>query len=733
MALTRRSSQRFNTAIWPGFVDAMTGLLLVLMFVLTIFMVIQFVLRETITGQETQLEDLAAEVASLSSALGLEQSRANTLTNSLNDAQTRATAQDALIAQLTSDLGTAQSALTAAENQISGFEAQVAGLLAERVAQDDTIATLEAEQSRLLTDQEALNLALAQARDEIDLGVEAARLAAAQADALESMIAELTTQGEADATRITALEQERLENTDRITALEAAELAQAAAAEALRNRLENADTELTAMTLALEEKRKEAEETLTLLAATEDARDALTENLAAALLAQQTAETALVDAASTEQSLNAQLIAALTAQGASSNALAEAEARLDEKLTELAALQSELDEATELTSTSNLENNDLSAQLAAALLANETTAEEAAAREQELQAQLVAAVLAQQAAEDATSAVVEEQGALQDRLAEALLARETLEERIATLSASGSEVALENDALKSRLAALLANQEATQSDIDRQAALLARANEALSTEEALSAESRREVALLNAQVAQLRSQVGSLQELLSVAADDDSDAQIQIERLGEQLNTALARVAAEERRRAALEEAERIRLEEETRRLAAETEKLSAEAQDLERFRSDFFGELRTILEGQEGVQIAGDRFVFSSEVLFQPARAELSALGQAEIAKVANILRGVADEIPAGIDWVIRVDGHTDNTPLSGFGEYRDNWELSQARALSVVRYMTSDLGIPPNRLAANGFGEFQPINTDDTDEALAQNRRIELKLTEK
>ena len=304
-----------------------------------------------------------------------------------------------------------------------------------------------------------------------------------------------------------------------------------------------------------------------------------------------------------------------------------------------------------------------------------------------------------------------------------------MEAQVAVLTDTTDEAA----GLRAQLAAALAEQTDAQTEADRQAALLAAANDALSEEEALSAESQRQVALLNAQVAQLRSQIGSLQELLNLAADADSDAQIQIERLGEQLNTALARVAAEESRRAALEEAERLRLEEEAARLAEETERLASQAENLERFRSDFFGELRNILESQEGVQIVGDRFVFSSEVLFEPASADLSALGQEEIAKVAAILRDVAGQIPEGIDWVIRVDGHTDNTPLSGTGRYADNWELSQARALSVVRYMTDELGIPPNRLAANGFGEFQPLNTADTDEARAQNRRIELKLTER
>ena len=688
MALTRRSSQRFNNAIWPGFVDAMTGLLLVLMFVLTIFMVIQFVLRETITGQETQLDELAAEVATLAEALGIEQDRNNTLSSTLSDAQASAAAQAALIAQLTTDRDAAASQLAAAENQITGFEAEIAGLLSERETSFETITDLESQQAELLSEQERLNLALATARSEIDEGVEAARLAAAQREALDAMIAELQASGTEDAARISALEADRLSNVARISDLEAAELAQAAAAEALRERLTNADTELTAMTLSLEEKRREAEETLTILAATQAAREELISNLAAALLAQQTAETALSETSESEQALNAQLIAALAAQGMSEEELKAAGEAITTLETQLARQQSI-----------------------------------AAERETDLQAQLVEALLAgQQAVESANTS----QNDLETRLAEAVLARETLQAQIAELASSSDAANLLQDDLRAQLAAALTNADTAQNEKDRQAALLATANAALLEEEALSAESLRRVALLNAQVAELRNQVGSLQELLNVANASDSDANIQIEQLGEQLNTALARVAAEERRRAELEEAERIRLEEEAARL-------QVEAKDLERFKSDFFGQLRTILEGQEGVRIVGDRFVFSSEVLFQPAQAELSELGRQEIAKVAIILSNVADEIPSEIDWIIRVDGHTDDSPMSGFGQFRDNWELSQARALSVVRYMNESLGIPPNRLAANGFGQYQPINPADTDEARAQNRRIELKLTER
>ena len=304
------------------------------------------------------------------------------------------------------------------------------------------------------------------------------------------------------------------------------------------------------------------------------------------------------------------------------------------------------------------------------------------------------------------------------------------EARIAALEAqldtSQAETTTQIEDLRTRLAAALAAKLAaqgsvdeTQSEVERRAALLAQAQAQLATEQETSAAAQRQTELLNQQVAALRAQLTSLQGMLDVAAAEDVAREVELQSLGSQLNTALARVAAEERKRAELETAERKRLE--------------AETKNLEQYRSEFFGRLRSVLGTQEGVRIEGDRFVFSSEVLFPPGGADLSRKGTREIAKVADILRNVAADIPAEIDWVIRVDGHTDNIPLSGQGEFSDNWELSQARALSVVKYMANFLAIPPDRLSANGFGQYQPVDTANTEEARARNRRIELKFTEK
>lgn len=617
MALSRRSGQRFQASIWPGFVDAMTGLLLVLMFVLTIFMVIQFVLRETITGQadelsrqSNQLDVLSAELAELAAALGMEQQENTALENrlgalnaSLVDRDAQLAERQSIINALTATRDQQAAELEAAAARIVEFEDRVAALLADQDAANARISDLiasrdeiDAARAALVDERDALNIALAAARSEIDAGEEAARLAAARREALEALIADLEAKNADAETRIGQLSGQVDDLNTSLTEEEAARLAEAEAAAALRKRLEEADAELTAMTLSLEAQRKDAEDTLTLLAA--------------ALAAQ--------------EKLNDELAAALLARSQDSDRVVELEQRLTAAL---------------------------------------STQEELSGSEEELRQRLAAALAAELAADAET--------------------REAM------------------------------------SEAERQAALLAAAQSELSTEIARATAAQKEAELLNQQVAALREQLGSLQAILDDAKARDAAAQVQLQSLGSDLNAALARAAAEERRRRELEEAERKRLE--------------AEAADLANYRSEFFGRLRELIGERDGVRIEGDRFVFSSEVLFPPGGAELSPAGQRQIAGIAQILRDIAADIPPEIDWVIRVDGHTDNIPLSGFGQFADNWELSQARALSVVRFMSNFLGIPPDRLSANGFGQYQPINTDDTAEARAQNRRIELKLTEK
>ncbi|MEO1121232.1 MAG: OmpA family protein, partial [Pseudomonadota bacterium] len=159
---------------------------------------------------------------------------------------------------------------------------------------------------------------------------------------------------------------------------------------------------------------------------------------------------------------------------------------------------------------------------------------------------------------------------------------------------------------------------------------------------------------------------------------------------------------------------------------------LAQKVDELQRYRSEFFGRLRDVIGSRNDIQIVGDRFVFQSEVLFSTGSAELGAAGRRELSRFAGLLRDISSDIPPEVSWILRIDGHTDRVPITG-GIYRNNWELSQARALSVVEFLINQENIPPQRLAATGFGEYQPIDPGNTREAFARNRRIELKLTER
>jgi chemotaxis protein MotB len=241
----------------------------------------------------------------------------------------------------------------------------------------------------------------------------------------------------------------------------------------------------------------------------------------------------------------------------------------------------------------------------------------------------------------------------------------------------------------------------------------------LMEEEGLTRASLLEVERLNLISAALTEKLSQLETTLDKSEDNDEQKNVQIKLLGSRLNSALARVASEQRKRAELE--------------AKEVEKLKLEANDLKSYRSEFFGRLRAILGGKPGIEIVGDRFVFASEVLFQPGSATLGVEGQLQLGDVAQVIREVAVDIPPQINWILRVDGHTDVLPLAKTSEFSDNWELSQARSLSVVKYLIRSEGVPSYRLAATGFGQFQPIDLGTSLKSLARNRRIELKLTEK
>ena len=268
--------------------------------------------------------------------------------------------------------------------------------------------------------------------------------------------------------------------------------------------------------------------------------------------------------------------------------------------------------------------------------------------------------------------------AITAQLATANKARDALAAQVTQLTAKA-------DAAQTALAA--AQQQATAQQAASQKELAAR-DQSLSQAQAT-------VNDLNQQIVALRQQLAQIAAALDVSESKNKDQAVQLADLGRRLNQALA-----------------------------------TKVEELARYRSEFFGRLREVLGDRQDIRVIGDRFVFQSEVLFDPGSADLSDAAKQRLGAVAQALKDIAAKIPSDINWVLAVDGYTDKRPINT-PQFRSNWELSTARAMSVVRYFI-DQGIPPNRLAAAGFGEYQPIDTGDTSTAYQRNRRIELKLTE-
>ncbi|WP_085907215.1 peptidoglycan -binding protein [Kiloniella majae] len=225
---------------------------------------------------------------------------------------------------------------------------------------------------------------------------------------------------------------------------------------------------------------------------------------------------------------------------------------------------------------------------------------------------------------------------------------------------------------------------------------LATAETDISGQKALTEEAQTEVVLLNQQIAALRKQLSDISATLEITEAINAAQETQILDLGKRLNVALA-----------------------------------TKVQQLAKYRSEFFGKLREVLGNRQDIRIVGDRFVFQSEVLFSSGSATLEAGGQEQLGQLAKTLRELSANIPDDIDWILRVDGHTDVQPIST-AEFPSNWELSTARAISVVKYLITQ-GIPASRLAATGFGQFQPLDSSRDEIAFRRNRRIELKLTQR
>ena len=263
--------------------------------------------------------------------------------------------------------------------------------------------------------------------------------------------------------------------------------------------------------------------------------------------------------------------------------------------------------------------------------------------------------------------------------------KETIEAKIQDLAKLSNDIAA--------LDALRAEMEAK---IEKMSSKLADKDNDITKERNIADSARAQVAFANRQMAALRDQLDRISQALEIAEQKALDQGVQISSLGKRLNTSLA-----------------------------------SKVQELSRYRSEFFGRLREILGNQPGIRIVGDRFVFQSEVLFASASAELGEEGKVQLKQLAATLREITGRIPGDIDWILRIDGHTDSIPISNW-KFPSNWELSAARAISVVKFLIAE-GISADRLAAAGFGEFRPLYPARDEVANRRNRRIEMKMTQR
>ena len=397
----------------------------------------------------------------------------------------------------------------------------------------------------------------------------------------------------------------------------------------------------------------------------------------------------LADMLSMERAANAELrlnVGQLTADlQASAAARDAAVSRLSGIIAERAAINARLNEATAKLAQNEANNGRAAKELEDA---NKVVAADKDKIELQLKqlAQLENDIQAlQKTRDDLEKQVAGMAQQLQAKDAEVTAARDKSTELEARLSTAEERTALAQKDVAQRdirLAELLARGESMQSD--------------LTHEQQLSKDAQSQVDLLNRQIAALREQLSRIQQALDISEAKTKEQDVQIVDLGRRLNAALA-----------------------------------SKVEELARYRSEFFGRLREVLAGNPDVRIVGDRFVFQSEVLFAQGSAELGDAGKQQITRLAALLKDLIPRIPPEINWVLRVDGHTDKVPIHT-AQFASNWELSTARAIAVVRFLV-DQGIPPSRLAATGFGEFQPLDTRDDEISYRRNRRIELKLTER
>ena len=607
--------QRRSSEIWPGFVDALATLLMVIIFLVMIFVLAQFFLSEALSGRDAALQKLESQVNELADLLALERRSNDDLrldvTQLAEELQVSVALRDDLNATVETLTIRAEAAETKVDRLNRELEKAFETMMADKVKIETQVAeitTLAGQVAALQAlkknlESEIAGLADKLERTETDLGQSRADL---EKNARTMM---------ADKNKIELQVAEIAKLAGQVAALQALKQSLESEIAEIADKLERTETDLGQSRVDLEKNAR------TMMA------DKNKIELQVAEIAKLARQVATLQAL--KQSLESEI--------------AEIADKLERTETDLGQSRVVLEQAR-----ADLEKN------ARTMMADRNKIE--------LQVAEIAKLAGQVAALQAL--------------------KQSLESEIAGLADKLHES--ETDLGQSR-----ADLEKTEADRDS-------SNISLIKERELSESARAQVALLNRQMAALRNQLRKLSAILEASEKLALKQKVQITSLGSRLNAALA-----------------------------------AKVQELSRYRSEFFGRLREVLGGHRGIRVVGDRFVFQSEVLFATGSAELGEAGRAQLAQLAATLGELSRSIPPEINWILRIDGHTDRVPIHT-AKYPSNWELSTDRAISVVRFLV-DEGVPSDRLAASGFGEHQPIDPRDDEIAYRRNRRIELKLDQR
>ncbi|MBC6416207.1 MAG: peptidoglycan -binding protein [Rhodospirillales bacterium] len=697
----RRARRSLN--YWPGFVDALAALIMVVIFVLLIFVLAQNTLSGALLGRDEALEQMTRRLGQAQEQLELERSLSAELrltlarlSNELQQADSRNDALAAALAGKTEEQGasaeeakrlaglldSSEAALKTARRQIERNartievqRARIAGLTAEGQGLARSIATLEelrrnlgAEILALTARGDTLDENLAQARSDLAAALQ-------RIEALSVSLANLRGSAEDAAATEAGLERRLAAREADVAALTGTQADLEAELKALDSKVQALEESLALS--ALERRRLEGllTDERAALARADESRSALEQRL------QRSAEAGKTEAEERERLIEA--LASVTGERDSLLELAERLAAERNALADrLAVLERERDAG----------SGSLAMRLAQ--LEQDLALKDEALSE--TRARLTAADQIEKGMQGELASLRAERDSLALGLSEAkaqIEGRDAALDRLTELAAS-----LQSELAASRSSLTLADRRLKLAEevLDAERARGSETAAALAEEEALSEAANLKVERLEQQIAALEQRLGQLAEALDASETLNEERRVEIVNLGKRLNEALA-----------------------------------TKVQELARYRSEFFGRLREVLSGRGDIRVVGDRFVLQSEVLFPSASADLSPAGEAQLAELAQTLKRIIAEIPGDIDWVLQVNGHTDQRPLVS-GTFESNWELSAERALTVVRFLIAE-GIPADRLAAAGFAEFQPLATGRDAASYRLNRRIELKLTQR